>query len=97
MKQDKFYDTYGKNISFRPEVVEQKIPFDPEPTIQKITLGQQIKKYLMVMLFVTFAVALLAIGGIFILAFVGIFLILMTIRFIFGGRSSGGSFLIIKK
>lgn len=95
---DKFYDTYGKNVSFESFPEEEPTVKDPAPSYRNISTLDKIKRYLAVTLFIAIGITLTLIGGVFIAIFLAIMLIGLLIRAIFFRSSSTSSgFIVIKK
>ncbi len=94
---EKFYDTYGKNVSFESPAVQEIPVFEAKaiPT-ESSSVGTKLKKFLAVFLFAVLIAGIALVGGIFLIIFLSVLLIDMIIRSIFF-RSSPSSVLIIKK
>ena len=97
---EKFYDTYGKNVSFEAEIPKETATptFNAEETSSRISVMDSIKKYLAIIIFIALAVTFLFVGGIFVLGILALMLIGMLLRMIFGGSGRlSSSFFIVKK
>ena len=93
---EKFYDTYGKNVSFESPAAQEIPVFEAKAIPTGTSVGTKLKKILALFLFAALIAGIALVGGIFLIIFLSILLIDMIVRSIFF-RSSPSSILIIKK
>lgn len=93
---EKFFDTYGKNISFEDKPTE-KIPEKREVSHANSKFSNIVLKYAAVTLTVLAIVTFLIVGGVFILLFIGLSIVGLLIRALFLKRTNSKTFFVIKK
>lgn len=93
---EKFFDTYGKNISFEDKPTE-KIPKKHEFLQKKSKFSTIVLKYVAVTLTAFAIVTFLIVGGVFILLFIGLSIVGLLIRALFLKQTNSKTFFVIKK